>query len=185
MNEIRRNDTFGLVPTVPKEFRDAVEKSIFFLFDNLNTYGKQPTCNVLDAWILMLVSKKIEAYELGPAVQHFLGGKDLPTIGEVCDWIVSNREDKAIMEAIRRGVEESERIYTEELDRRMVERFGTANPSRDVLRQWIANLGAGEIRVSERTGLRKAPVIEFTQEELAASERKAQAIRELKRTASE
>lgn len=171
MNELAETDRFGLVPSANPEFVKGIRKAVEMMFDSLNTYGKPATPNMLDAWILMLTASHVRAIEIGPAVQHFLSGRDMPTVGEFVSWIIDQRKDTVLLDSLKRGVEIADKEADERRTARCVEIFGTEFPVpgqwRDyVLAKYGEDLGEpGDPILPPFPGLRKMPTTSHVADE--------------------
>jgi len=155
MNELAKLDKFGLTPAVNADFAKGVRRAVEMLADSLNTYGKQPTAALTDAWILKLHEKRIKAGEVGAAVSHFLDGRDMPTVGEFIAWILNNREDRRQLSALNEGA----LLHAEADEQRRLAKnlrlFGTEEPSIEQWQSHLAATGAADV-LDSITGRPKA-----------------------------
>ena len=170
MSEISRADKYSLVPQIPAEFGAIIKNVVEAMYDTLNTYGKPATPNLLDAWVMVLVLRKILAREIVQAAGHFLQGKDMPKPGEFCDWIIANRENRAQTEALIAGVQMAD-VETEERRReKNLRLFGTEDPTVEQWSEYLAGTGASAqldaVLGKSQSGLRKMPTVETPVDEV-------------------
>ena len=80
-------------PAIPKSYVDAVSKVLASFFEVLDTFGRQPSGTMLDAWLLAFYDRGVAEEEVLAAGRFWLANRtSLPKPSEVSDWIIDQRK---------------------------------------------------------------------------------------------